>query len=338
MLSAPANIPILAIDRPEQLTQALLHSETPWVARGLISRWPLVQAAQRSDLDALQYLNGFYAQKPVTAFLGEADINGRFFYNDAMDGFNFIQLQTSLNQITDKLLALRSEEKPPCLYVGSTSIDTWLPGMRQSNDLDQLAPLSPLVSLWLGNRSRIAAHFDYPRNLACCVLGKRRFTVFPPEQVANLYIGPWDLTPAGQPISLVDFHNPDLKQFPRFKDAWAAAQVADLSPGDVLYMPGMWWHQVESTAAINGLVNYWWSESPAIYGNPNDAFNHALLSIKSLPEAQKAAWRAFFDHYIFADAQNATAHIPLAQQGRLGEIDDIGARRLRADLQNRLKR
>ena len=42
------------------------------------------------------------------------------------------------------------------------------------------------------------------------VAGRRRFTLFPPEQVANLYIGPLDLTPAGQPVSLVDQAQPDL--------------------------------------------------------------------------------------------------------------------------------
>ena len=97
-------------------------------------------------------------------------------------------------------------------------------------------------------------------------------------------MGPWDLTPAGQPISLVDMHQPDLDQFPRFSQAWAQAQVAELNPGDAIYMPGMWWHQVESLSAINGLINYWWSETPTVFGAPMDAFNHALLSIKQLPE------------------------------------------------------
>jgi hypothetical protein len=141
-------------------------------------------------------------------------------------------------------------------------------------------------------------------------MGQRRFTVFPPEQVENLYVGPWDLTPAGQPISLVDMHQPDLDQFPRFSQAWAQAQVAELNPGDAIYLPGMWWHQVESLSAINGLVNYWWSETPTVFGAPMDAFNHALLSIKQLPSAQRRAWKALFDAYVFNEDEDSLDHMP----------------------------
>ena len=236
-----------------------------------------------------------------------------------------------------KLLKLLEEESAPTLYVGSTPVSTALPGFQAENNLD-MASAEPLVSIWLGNRCRVAAHFDYPRNLACCVAGRRRFTVFPPEQVANLYIGPLDLTPAGQAISLVDTRAPDLDRFPRFTKAWAAAQSAELKAGDAIYLPGMWWHQVESLEPINALVNYWWSETPAVYGAPMDAFDHALLALKQLPPGQKRAWRALFDQYVFNDDADALAHLPEHSKGRLAPLKSDLARRLRADLINRLKR
>jgi len=94
-----------------------------------------------------------------------------------------------------------------------------------------------IESIWLGNRTCIAPHFDNTENLACVVGGRRRFTMFPPEQIRNLYVGPLDLTPAGQPISLVDVRNPDLSRFPRFAEALAAAEVAELAPGDCRLHP-----------------------------------------------------------------------------------------------------
>ena len=56
----------------------------------------------------------------------------------------------------------------------------------------------------------------------------RRFTFFPPEQLENLYVGPIDFSPAGQPISLVDILNPDYAKFPKYKNAEDAALFADL--------------------------------------------------------------------------------------------------------------
>jgi len=119
--------------------------------------------------------------------------------------------------------------------------------------------------LWLGNEVVTPAHFDESHNLACVVSGRRRFTLLPPEQVGNLYIGPLDFAPTPTPISLVSFRAPDFARFPRFHDALAAAQVAELEPGDALYIPSLWWHHVESIGLLNTMVNYWWS-APAANG------------------------------------------------------------------------
>jgi len=102
------------------------------------------------------------------------------------------------------------------------------------------------VSFWLGNKTRISAHYDYPDNIACVVAGTRRFTLFPPEQIGNLYVGPVDKTPSGQAISLVDFSNPDLERFPNFELAMQAGYQAVCEPGDAIYIPSLWWHHVES--------------------------------------------------------------------------------------------
>ena len=154
-----------------------------------------------------------------------------------------------------------------------------LPGFNDQNPVDLGVP-SALISLWMGNQSRIAAHFDAPENLVCVVSGHRRFTLFPPEQITNLYVGPLEFNPAGQPISLVDFANPDFERFPRFRDALAAAQVAELEPGDALYLPSLWWHHVESLDSLNLMVNYWWKPVRDLSGNPLHALMHAMMSFE----------------------------------------------------------
>jgi len=162
--------------------------------------------------------------------------------------------------------------------------------------------------------------------------------VFPPEELENLYAGPIDFTPAGQTISLVDFHHPDFDKYPKFKDALKSAQVADLEPGDAIFIPSMWWHHVEALDRLNVLINYWWRSSPAYLGMPMNALNHALLALRDLPVEQRNAWRELFQYYVFDADDKAYEHIPEQCRGVLAPIDEVTARRMRADLLNKLNR
>ncbi|MFY8274903.1 cupin-like domain-containing protein [Pseudoalteromonas sp. SSDWG2] len=319
------------------LGEDVLQSQEPLILKGLVSDWPLVQQAQRGDDAFCEYLLQHYSGQPITAYYGAPEIEGRIFYNDDMSGFNFSPASVSLGQLIEKLRQHKDDNQPPTLYMGSTSVPMWFPKLMAENPLG-VEQLNPLVSLWFGNKSRIAAHFDFPDNIACVVAGRRKFTLFPPEQVKNLYIGPLDFTPAGQAISLVDFNAPDLEKYPRFVKALAHAQVAELEPGDALFIPSMWWHHVESLSDINALVNYWWRSTPSYLGNPADALNHALLSIAQLPANQKQAWQNIFEQFVFNDDEDAHNHIPQQRKGTLGDIDPVQAKRLRAQLLNKLNR
>ncbi|MGQ7357440.1 cupin-like domain-containing protein, partial [Streptococcus suis] len=126
----------------------------------------------------------------------------------------------------------RDNPHAEALYVGSTDLDTYLPGFRAENDLalplEAFGGATPLASIWIGNRTTAATHYDMSNNIACCLVGRRRFTLFPPDQVANLYPGPLEPTPGGQVVSMVDLRAPDLDRYPRFAAALETAQVFDL--------------------------------------------------------------------------------------------------------------
>lgn len=337
MLPPPSPVQEHPVEPGRPLPDAVLRSTRPLVLRGLVAHWPLVQAARASAADAIAYLRGFARDAPVVAMVAAPDHRGRFFYNPEMTGFNFHHERPTLAAALDALARHLDDPRPPAIYVGSTTVDTFLPGLRAAHDVD-LGDRQPLYSVWVGNRSRIAAHHDVPDNLACVAAGRRRFTLFPPEQVANLYIGPLDLTPAGQAISLVDFHAPDLARFPRFADAMAQAQVAELGPGDALFIPSLWWHHVEALDAFNVLLNYWWRQSPAYMDTPMNALMLAIMTVRDLPAEQRDAWRALFAHYVF-DADEATAaHVPEPARRALAPMTPDTARELRARLLQRLNR
>lgn len=309
----------------------------PQLLKGLVRHWPVVQAALKSDSALSAYLGPFCQRQPVTLWRAPASANGRFFYNEAFDGFNFGAEHARIAQVLEQLLAAASQPQTDALYVGSSTVETVWPGFRADNDLD-LPSKEALMSLWLGNRTRIAAHQDVPDNLACVAAGRRRFTLFPPEQLPNLYVGPLDFTPAGQPISLVDMAQPDLERYPRFVQALHAAQVFELEPGDALFIPSMWWHQVEALDSVNLLLNYWWSSTPAFMDPPLAALLLAISSIRDLPAPQRQAWAAQFQHYVFAEPQASHAHIPVHAQGLLGALSPARTRPLRARLLQLLNR
>ncbi len=317
------------------LTDAILQSSEPLVLRGLVARWPFVQAARERQGEA--YLRRFYRGATVTALLGGPEIDGRFFYNDDVSGFNFAPVHAELDAILDELRKHADNPTPPAIYVGSTTVDTCLPGFREENDVD-LGARDALASIWIGNRTRIAAHYDLPDNLACVAAGRRRFTLFPPEQLGNLYVGPLDFTPAGQAISLVDFTSPDLERFPRFAQAMEHAQVAELGPGDAIFIPSMWWHHIEALDPFNVLINYWWRQSPPYMDTPTNALMMALMTIRDLPPAQRTAWQEIFRHYVFEADATTSGHIPPDALRVLAPLDGDAARVLRAQLLKKMNR
>ena len=206
------------------------------------------------------------------------------------------------------------------MYAGGIPIRRHLPGLLPAIPVPVLdMERATLISLWLGNRTRTAAHWDLPQNLACVVAGRRRFTLFPTEQIANLYVGPLDFTLAGQPISLVDIDQPDLERFPRFAEALEAAQTAELRPGDALYIPSLWWHAVESLDELGAMINFWWRDAEPPLLTPLNALYHCVITMKNLPPNELAAWRVMFDHYVFGDNGDPAAHLPEPARGILGQ-------------------
>ncbi|MBV8972428.1 MAG: cupin-like domain-containing protein [Sphingomonadaceae bacterium] len=306
----------------------------PAVLRGLVADWPLVAEARAGRLAAVLKAGASDAAGQV--WLGRHAIGGAFGFTDDLAAYNHERRNAPLAAIVDLIESQRGAPEPWAIYAGALPVDRHVPGFRASHPMPLLAPdREALVSLWLGNATRTAVHWDLPQNLACVVAGKRTFTLFGIEQVANLYVGPLDRTLAGQPSSLVDLAAPDLAKYPRFADALAAAEVAELEPGDALYLPSLWWHGVESHAELGAMVNFWWRDGAAQV-SPLLALLHAVMTTADLPPAERARWRVLFDHYLW-DGEAAT-HLPAgAAGGVLTDRSEATLAPLRARLAASLK-
>lgn len=316
---------------------ALLHgAREPFVLRGLVADWPLVAAGKASARAARRYLLDHARDRPFTVAVGPPGHDGRIFY-DADMAMNFRTGAGKLTDIFDDIDKGEEADDIRTAYLSSIDIPAHFDGLDAANPID-LGTRDPLKSIWIGTPTRVAAHNDFPDNLACCAVGRRRFTLFPPHQFRNLYLGPLDNTPAGRAVSMVDFDAPDLAAHPRFIDAMAEAQTVELEPGDAIFIPAMWWHHVEGLSPFNVLVNYWWRDTPAWLGQPQDALHHAILSIRDLSPQDKAIWRDLFDHYVFEDGTDVAAHIPETARGILAPLTRESAGRLRAFLLRMLNR
>ena len=303
---------ISGVDRM-QFEREIVPAGRPVVLRGLVRGWPIVAAGEGQWVARLR---AKATDDAGEAWFAEPGLHGRFGFDEAMAGYNHDRRMATIGQLLDLLTRQIGAEAPYAMYAGALPAARHLPTFRATHPMPLLDETREmLVSLWLGNRTKTAAHFDFPDNLACVVGGRRRFVLFPTEQVGNLYVGPIDFTLAGQPSSLVDVEDPDLERFPRYAEAARAGLVAELGPGDALYIPSLWWHAVSSLDELGAMVNYWWRDE-GLGGGPFAALLHTAALAAPLSPSERTRWRALFDHFAFA--ADAGTHLPESARGVLG--------------------
>jgi mannose-6-phosphate isomerase-like protein (cupin superfamily) len=308
--------------------QEIRRQGKPAVFRGLASDWPAVEAARQGDSELIAYLKRFPRGSRPAAIVGPPEIRGRFFYNDDLTALNFQRGTTDLAPFLDRLLRDRDEQASFAMAVQSEPVAQLLPGFEEQNRIEILHREVP-GRAWIGNRIQVAPHYDLQENVGIVIAGRRRFTLFPPEQLANLYPGPFELTPAGTPISMVDPHNPDFERYPRFAQAMETAESAELYPGDAIYIPYHWWHGVDSLDPVNLFVNYWWNDAVVGAGGAYDALMYAFFALKVLPPEQREVWRMIFDHYVFCTDTDPAEHLPEHARGILGPTTPAMLERMR---------
>jgi hypothetical protein len=315
----------------------ILPANRPVVMRGLLPDWPVVQAGREGAESAANYLKQFDNGGAVNAFVGPPEIEGRFFYTDDFRSFNFDSKDVSISAALDTLVSLADDPQPPAIALQAKFVPDVMPAFLGQNRMPLLDErIAPRV--WISNRSMIATHFDVNYNIACVVSGRRKFTVFPPEQVANLYIGPLLRTPGGPPISTVNLRSPDHEKFPRFAEALETAREVILEPGDAIYIPILWWHGVESLDPLNILVNYWWNDAESAHHDPMLSLIHCMAIMSGLPAAQRDAWRALFDCFAFQADGDPGAHLPPDLRDVMGKLSSADRDQIVALVAEHLKR
>ena len=306
---------------PERFASEILPLNQPAILRGAAADWPLVRHARQSPQSLVEYLIGFDVGALITAAIVPPAEHGRMAYRGELKELNHRPSTEKLPNVLKALIKLMDAADPPGVAIGGLNAETALPGLSEENR-SSLVPQDALAHLWIGNKVTVSPHFDAADNLAFVVAGRRRFTLFPPEQVANLYVGPFDLTPAGVPIGTVPLENPDVERYPKYRQALAAAQVAELAPGDAIYIPYLWWHGVQSLERFNMLANYWWHRDEVAAAQPYGSLLRLCFELfRDLPPEHRRAWQPLFEHWVFDADGDPMEHLPPAQRSARRHID-----------------
>ncbi|MBF0424180.1 MAG: cupin-like domain-containing protein [Magnetococcales bacterium] len=107
--------------------------------------------------------------------------------------------------------------------------------------------------IWFGRRGHFSKlHTDPYDNFVLCVIGKKRFYLFPPDEIAHLYMQPLNNT--SFLTSPIDPRNASTQTYPSYRPETVI--TVDIEPGDLLYVPFGWPHFVVCEQN-NFMYNYW---------------------------------------------------------------------------------
>eukprot|EP00112_Aurelia_sp_Birch-Aquarium-sp1_P004584 Seg152.6 transcript_id=Seg152.6/GoldUCD/mRNA.D3Y31 product="tRNA wybutosine-synthesizing protein 5" protein_id=Seg152.6/GoldUCD/D3Y31 len=122
------------------------------------------------------------------------------------------------------------------------------PAIAQDISLTQLIPKEKFFSsvFRIGSANmQLWTHYDVMDNILIQVVGRKRVVLFSPQDALNLYLN-------GDKSQVVDIDNPDYDKYPKFKNATKYECI--LNPGDAIYIPALWFHNVialDYSVAVN---------------------------------------------------------------------------------------
>ncbi|WP_219135491.1 cupin-like domain-containing protein [Janthinobacterium sp. UMAB-60] len=192
----------------------------PFLMRGLVQRWPLSRLAP-------DVLREQFSHVPVRARVGDY-INTAFAADRAMQDMLMGQY---LDLVAEGKYAL-----PP--YLGNLELRELNRLCHWPTYFDKMGP----PRFWVGPAGTVTPlHCDYDDNIFAQVWGRKRIMLSPPHHDVFLYPSEANAILFGSPF---DPEAPDFERFPLARQATMIECLVE--PGDMLYVPAGWYHQVRA--------------------------------------------------------------------------------------------
>jgi hypothetical protein len=219
---------------------------------------------------------------------------------------------TNLNLSFDEAVTYMNSNNS--VYIQQASIVDHYPELIA--DLDEppwieKTDISRITNFWYGGAGCVSPlHYDKSHNFFYQIMGRKELILFSPSDGKFLYP---DTQPNFIHISLINLDNPDIIAYPLFKNAQGYRVI--VNPGDVLYLPLHWWHQVRSLD-LSISVNYWWHRFEFV-----DGLGFELASVQEI----KSLIRIFLDNGLDIDQKNPEGETNLLKACDRGYINIVKA-------------
>ncbi|MEC4812263.1 MAG: cupin-like domain-containing protein [Scytonema sp. PMC 1069.18] len=230
---------------PEEFKKNILSSRKPVIITGKMSDWKAL------SLWSVDYLNTVVGNKEVDIHISKDKI----FNVNPEAGFTINSKKMKFRDLIDWILQKKRTHEH--YYLQQKPITIFFPELVQDIEIpDYIEPkLLIITNLWVGTGGNVSPlHHDMSENLLSQVHGRKRILLFAPNQTSLLY--PFPAHSKIPHMSQINIDQPDIDKFPKFQKAKYMECV--LEPGEMLFIPAFWWHQVYSLDGLNISVNFWW--------------------------------------------------------------------------------
>nr|XP_018686738.1 PREDICTED: uncharacterized protein LOC103999400 isoform X1 [Musa acuminata subsp. malaccensis] len=264
---------------PDEFSSKIEPANVAAVFHGAVKDWKAISRWNPSD-GGLDYLEESVGSSVLEAMLSRS---GRIFYGDIRSHervpIPFSTFITSCKkhlqnldvgssfeaQVCSEDSDLANSDIPGELYVAQVPImnterNERCPLETLTEDIQMPAFLGiktlASINFWMNMaHSRSSTHYDPHHNLLCVVSGCKRVVLSPPSACSILY--PMPVYGEASNHSAVNIEKPDFSVHPRAKNYEEHSQKIVLHPGDALFIPEGWFHQVDSDD-LTIAVNFWW--------------------------------------------------------------------------------
>lgn len=251
--------PLRPVERRERLTQAQFEqyrkSQTPVIITGMMDEWPALAAwqdpaylRQKAGEERIYFRNlakgranyGEYTEVYEAMSFGEF-IEGAFKHPQSAKYLT----QAAVIRPDNYLCCFERAERPG--FLGALAKDVINPPYFEDDHIFE-------ANLWIGPGGQMSGlHFDEMDNLNCVITGEKRWVMFPQSEHSRLLAG-------GTARSSIarGFHGTEKDRFGHPLRRQARGFQCVVRPGQIIFVPRGFWHQVFSGPGLGIALNYWY--------------------------------------------------------------------------------